>query len=341
MFDFNFTINNYDNYTLKHLRRYFDKNANCCLMVVGKEVAPSTGTPHIQGYVQFKRSFKNSYNVFNEKVFAKSTSTCRAHCTNIPKGSPATAEQCAGYCQKGTEDSRRGLTPGNELFYETPSKTWKGWLVGELQPRTSQGQRTDLAELKDAIMAGEKTVDDILISNPSAYHTYGRTLTAIQNVYYRKVQRTEKTTLKWIFGKTGVGKTHYWKKDYDPENDYIYQSNDNGFWCGYTGQKRVIINEFRGGIPFKDLLDLADDCPYFVKGNKGGHPIPFTSKEIIITSSMPPNQVYNNLSHEDKIDQLLDRAELVWLRGENKRKNGHLDASKALLAEFEASLKFS
>ena len=151
---------------------------------------------------------------------------------------------------------------------------------------------------------------------------YGRTLHHIQNLAYRKVMRTEKTTLTWIFGKTGVGKTHYWKKDYNPDTDYIYNSNDNGFWCGYCGQKRVIINEFRGGIPFKYLLELADDCPYFVKGNKGGHPIPFTSKEIIITSSMPPWQVYNNLSHEDNIDPLLDRAELIWLRGENKRKNG-------------------
>lgn len=337
MFEFNFTINNYDNYTLKLLKSFFEKSANCVFMVVGKEVAPSTGTPHIQGYVQFKRSFKNSYNVFNDKVFGKSSSKCYASCTNIPKYSKATAEQIAGYCKKGIKDSRRGMNPGNELFYHTPHESWRGFQLGELQARGSQGQRNDLNELKDAIMEGWMTVDDILQENPSAHHQYGRTLNALQNIYNRKIQRTKKTTLKWIFGDTGVGKTYYWKKDYNPETDYCYQSNDGGFWCGYRGQKRVIINEFRGGIPFKDLLDMADDCPYFVKGDKGGHPIPFTSEEIIITSSMPPTLVYNNLADDDKIDQLLDRAELVWLRGENRRKNGHLEASKRLLAEFEAS----
>lgn len=337
MFEFNFTINNYDNYTAKLLKTYFDKTANCVFMVIGKEIAPSTGTKHIQGYVQYKRSFKNSYEVFNTKIFGKSTSKCYANCNNIPKFSTATAKQCAGYCKKGLEDSRRGLNPGNELFYDTPADSWNGFQVGELQQRTSQGQRTDLTELRDAIMSGTKTVDDILIENPMAHHMYGRTLIALQNKYNRRIQRTKKTSLKWIFGATGVGKTHYWKKDYNPETDYCYQSNDGGFWCGYRGQKRVIINEFRGGIPFKDLLDMADDCPYFVKGDKHGAPLPFTSEEIIITSSMPPTLVYNNLANDDKIDQLLDRAELIWLRGENRRKKGHLEESKRLLEEFEAS----
>jgi hypothetical protein len=169
-------------------------------------------------------------------------------------------------------------------------------------------------------------------------HTYGRTLDRIERIYLQKQFRTTRTTCDWYFGLTGRGKTHQWKKDYTPETHYMLCTNDNGFWCGYKGQHTVVINEFRGELPYKLLLELIDDPPFNVKGNKGGDPLPFISKHIIITSSKSPEECYNNLSASDSIDQLLDRINLIWLNGPNMRKEGNLAKNTKLLTDYNKSL---
>ena len=46
-----FTINNYDNDVIQRLKGL---EQVCVYMVVGKEIAPTTNTPHLQGFVQFR-----------------------------------------------------------------------------------------------------------------------------------------------------------------------------------------------------------------------------------------------------------------------------------------------
>ena len=75
---------------------------------------------------------------------------------------------------------------------------------------------------------------------------------------------------------------------------------------GYRQQDIVIINEFRGQIPYSELLDLIDKWPKTVK-RRNREPVPFTSKHVIITSSLHPKDVYKNLSQTDKMDQLYRR----------------------------------
>lgn len=92
----------------------------------------------------------------------------------------------------------------------------------------------------------------------------------------------------WYYGETGVGKSH---RAFAEAGDDVYVwVDDNGWWDGYTGQEVVIINDFRGGIKYNELLQLIDKWPYSVR-RRGRPPMPFTSKKIIITSSMSPDQV--------------------------------------------------
>lgn len=44
-----FTLNNYTDEEIRRL-----ESLECERLVVGKEVAPTTGTPHLQGYIRFK-----------------------------------------------------------------------------------------------------------------------------------------------------------------------------------------------------------------------------------------------------------------------------------------------
>lgn len=112
----------------------------------------------------------------------------------------------------------------------------------------------------------------------------------------------------WYYGPTGVGKSHMAFKDYSPDTHYIYP-NDNGWWDGYTGQETVIINEFRGGICFAELLDLMDKWPKHVK-RRNREPLPFLAKKIIITSSLHPKEVYKYIC-KDESDEEEDSSESV------------------------------
>ena len=76
--------------------------------------------------------------------------------------------------------------------------------------------------------------------------------------------------------------------------------NDGGWWDGYTGQETVIINEFRGGIAYSELLDLLDKYPKTVR-RRCREPVPFLAKRVIITSVLQPKEVYCNLAENDTL----------------------------------------
>lgn len=195
---------------------------------------------------------------------------------------------------------------GSELEIESYStKDDPGYAVGD---KPTQGMRSDLNLIKDAILKG-KTVDEITIESPNIFHQYGRTLSKIEDIALRKKFRTEMTTCTWIHGSTGVGKSHEVFQDYHPDTHYLYP-RDNGWWDGYKGQETVIINEFRGEIQYSELLDLIDKWPKTVR-RRGREPVPFLAKHIWITSSLPPEEVYFNLAEKDSLEQLKRRCNVV------------------------------
>jgi hypothetical protein len=178
------------------------------------------------------------------------------------------------------------------------------------------GKRTDLIDLKDSIMNGETTVRDIVLSEPMTYHMYGRTLDKIESIKnertFRMLEKMPKCV--WYHGKTGVGKTYKAFEGYKPEDVYVLNVNDGGFWEGYRGQKKLIINEFRGQIAFSELLDICDKYPKFVK-QKGKGTVPLLVDDIIITSCKQPKDVYkNSLDEDESIEQFTRRCKVKELK---------------------------
>lgn len=238
-----------------------------------EEICPKTKKLHHQGFVYFNGARGSM------KQVAKQLGKCHvAPC----KGN---IDQNEDYCSK------------------------QGTLM-EFGTKPKQGFRNDLEAIKDSILEQKLSVDEICIQNPNLYHQYGRTLNKLEDIALRKRFRTEMTKCEWIYGQTGTGKSHYAFKDYNPETHYVYP-NDGGWWDGYTGQDVVIINEFRGGIMYSELLELLDKWPKTVR-RRGREPVPFLAKLVIITSSLSPRKVYHNIEHKaDSIDQLLRRIKLV------------------------------
>jgi len=244
-----------------------------CQYIILGKEVGEKGTPHIQGYLYFSNA--RSFNA-TKKLMS------RWH-LEICKGS---ADQNIEYCKKDKNFEEFGTRP---------------------QP----GKRTDLILIKEEIMEGKK-VDDIALENPNIFHQYGRTLNKLEDLAMRKKFRTEMTAGIWYWGPTGVGKSHKAFEGFTPETHYVWPK-DGHWWDAYTQQDIVIINDFRGEIPYNDLLQMVDKWPYFVR-RRGREPIPFISKKIIITSSLPPEEIYKHRNAEDRIEQLLRRFFILEIK---------------------------
>jgi len=172
------------------------------------------------------------------------------------------------------------------------------------------GTRTDLNVLAGEIRQG-KSVQTILDDNPGIYHFYKRTLNDIEDGVMRNKFRTEMTIGMWIYGPTGSGKSHYALRDYHPDTHFLYR-DDNGWWDGYRGQETVVINDFRGGIKYSEMLQLVDKWPYFVR-RRNREPMAFLAKKVIVTSSVRPEECYSNVYGNDSIEQLLRRFNVLTM----------------------------
>lgn len=235
------------------------------------------GTKHIQAFIYYK----------HQRVVPKKKYP-RAHIEvsrNIAKS--------IAYCKK------------NETRIDGPFER------GEMP---KQGERNDLEKMRNELIENKVKVDEIVLTNPLQYHKYGRTLNAIQDIVNRQKFRTEMTKGIWYFGETGCGKSLKAFENYHPDTHYVHDENDKGWWDNYTGQDIVILDDFRGKLDFATLLTLMDRNPKTVP-RRGRAPQPFISKLIIITSSLPPEEVYKKtLSKLDNVNQLYRRCEIVKLK---------------------------
>lgn len=102
-----------NNYTDNEVNYFKDKLSESKYAVMGNEIAPTTGTPHIQGYVYYEnaRSFSSM-----KKLLP------RAH-IEAAKGTP---KQASDYCKKDGKFWEHGESP-------------------------EQGKRTDLDEIRDVV----------------------------------------------------------------------------------------------------------------------------------------------------------------------------------------------
>lgn len=110
---FVFTWNNYTDETLKYLNEL-----ECSYMVYGKEVAPTTGTRHLQGYVEFEK----------QKKFTTVVNLFQKQHVELRKGSQ---QQAIDYCCKDKEFTTRG----------SPACT-------------KQGKRSDIEHARESAKAG-------------------------------------------------------------------------------------------------------------------------------------------------------------------------------------------
>lgn len=275
-------------YDIDHFVKW--ANTVCSYWVYGEEGCPSTGNLHLQIYVEF------------EKMLSFSTIQTAMDGCHISKRH-GTAKEAAGYCKKGELADPGGKPGGWAYYYDHPHETWKGKEAGEL---SMQGRRVDLEGVQERLRAGA-TADELIEEQPHLAHSHARAMDRLEDIARSKMKRNWVTKCTWLHGRTGVGKTRLVRDTHNDEPIYVHPYEDKGWWDGYVGQKIVLFDDFRGQIPFEQLLRLTDRYDTTVP-RRGRKPTPLLATHVYITSPFPPEVVYNNLAQGDSLEQLYRRC---------------------------------
>lgn len=236
----------------------------------GEEKCPSTNREHLQGYIVYR----------------------------CPTG--IADANVLDFDNRASLRVARGTTDQNIVYC---SKDGRFTEFGDKPPESGQ----TLVQLVSDLENKSTNVDRIVLELPEMYHRYGRTLDRVEDIVLGRNLRDFKPCVHWLWGPTGVGKTRR-AVELAGGSCYWWQLNDRDWQDGYRGQSSVIIDDFRGSIPYDQLLRMLDRYPFSVS-RRGRLPFPLLARTIIITSSLSPEQCYRRRHQQDGIGQLLRRIE--------------------------------
>ena len=223
--------------------------------IVGREKAPTTGTPHMQCYVVFK---KRKLFTAVKKLFPN------AHISQA-KGTPA---QNYAYCSKEGDFEEIGTIP------RTP------------QDQGGDANRKRYVDAYEAATEGrlDEIPRDLLTKH---YQTYKK----IKMDHMIAQPDAGRTTGIWIYGETGSGKSRYARENYP---DY-YLKAANKWWDGYQEEENVIIEDLDPcHSVLGHHLKLWTDRHDFIAETKGAS-IRIRPKNVVITSQYSIDKVFPEL----------------------------------------------
>lgn len=173
--------------------------------------------------------------------------------------------------------------------------------IGEV--KDNQGHRSDFDDIEVLLLSG-KTPKEIL-SEKFSYYKYEK---MIKQAYYDK--RLRETPLKRDIevivhtGESGTGKS-YCMTTLNENEFYLMTDYKGGGLDAYNGEPTLFMDEFRGQIPYNELLTMLN-------GYKAPVHARYTNayclwNTVHITSVIPPDEWYKNDNIRDTYEQLRRR----------------------------------
>lgn len=267
-----FTINNPTTETL-------DIPNRCKLLISNRELGES-GTPHLQGYIEFDSPVALS--------FLRNWEPTGHY--EIRKGSQYEAIK---YCVK-------------DFFDESGLPAWGFDLtIGALEGFGLQTHNVDvnlniveyldsLNKTKTSRLTALKNLIDTGASDKELadhdFDTWARSYRALTQYRLLCVQpRDHEMDICIIYGPTGTGKSKYCRDTYDSP----YWKQRGKWWDNYNQQETCILDEYYGWLQWDVLLRMCDRYPLMVE-TKGGQ-VQFTSKTVVFTSNTEPCKWYKDV----------------------------------------------
>lgn len=226
-----FTLNNYSDEELESLRNSTESVKH---LFAGCEIAPSTGTPHLQGYVEFKHPKTMSA---VKKCFGSDR-----YWLAIARGTAWEGYQYA--LKDGNAAVAHGEIPKEE--YSDSTGTWE----------------SIVQMIKEGF-----TYLEIVERFPNVAVQQGTAIQRYKIEYENSLAGWRDVHTTYVCGKTGVGKTRSIMEAYGYRNCYRvtrYPKGKNGEMKGfdqYNGEPIIIFEEFRNSMPVEEMLNLLDGYP--------------------------------------------------------------------------------
>lgn len=221
---FVFTLNNW---TEQEYEKILKLKYN--YIVIGDEIAPTTGTPHLQGYVHFKSP--------------TSSNTIRAH---IPRAwfeaANGTAEQNFTYSKKD-------------------------YIKFEDGKRPSQGKRKDIDTIKEYITTKPNpNMRDICLNYATSYQGI-RTAEVLLKYLEPKRDPNNPPEILWYYGDTGTGKSRKAFEDYP--DAYPKECGHKWWCGYDQHETVIIDDMRADTFPWNTLLRITDRYPNQVETKNG------------------------------------------------------------------------
>lgn len=159
---------------------------------------------------------------------------------------------------------------------------------GLIEVGPGQGHRSDLDDLRARILDGRETVDDLLMSDATAWR-HGRM--TVDLVAARDRARlssgTRNVQVRVIFGDTGTGKTRA-AIDGLSRLGSVYRVTHwgPGAFDGYDGQNSIIFDEFTGQPALSELLTWLDVYPVALPARYRARQAAY-SRVVLCTNTAP------------------------------------------------------
>lgn len=242
-----FTFNNYPNTELVD-------NVDCKYIAYSKEVAPTTGTPHLQGYISFH----------NPKSFKASCEMLPGCRLAVMQGSIAENDE---YCSKAGQLVERGEKPVSN---------------------NNKGRAEHLRWQRAKELAKEDKLDDIDAD------IYVRLYSTLKNIAKDHMKKPEPVAVRcfWIYGATGTGKSHCVETSFP--NCYKKCMDDMKWFDGYDGHKEIYLEDMDiyqikwGGL----MKRLADKWP--MQASIKGSMKYIRPETVIVTSNYHPEEIWHD-----------------------------------------------
>jgi hypothetical protein len=271
-----FTIHNYTPKELKQFHKLAESLEKHRYISYGLEVAPDTGTKHIQGYVELATAQRLPYvqTYFNIKRDGK------VHKFHLE-------------IANGTAEENRKYT----------SKSGEHFEFGEPQ---TQGARNDLKLIKEAVKQNPRDIQ-IIVDEHVSNNQQLKFAEGLRQYYFSNRDPKIPPKVFWIYGETGIGKTSLVYRNFQ---DICPVSSFEWMGTSYNQNECLLLDDLREfSLPFEQLLKLTDRYP-FTLFYKGGQ-IPLNSPYIVITSPKSIEQTYT--SSKENLQQLKRRLTVINL----------------------------
>lgn len=262
-----FTVNNH---TLDE-QSEFEVSHECISYIVYGEEVGESGTPHLQGYIEFSKNMRvpGIKKLFNNQ---------RMHLEKRI----GTAAQASQYCKKEGKFYERGVL---SITHKQKVPVTKNKLLPFREMIRNDGLAT---------FSNDADCNLHLLKHGQMWLSL--------NESPRK--RSDPLSVFWFWGPTGSGKT---RRAFDMAEarglEPFIKSGSYKWFDGYEGHKFVIFDDFRDAqCEFGWLLRLLDIYPLRIEIKGGTRQ--WKADTIIVTCPMPPEECYRTMQSTDRFDKI-------------------------------------